>query len=76
MLTRASDPAAVSPSAPAPSAAKALGTQTVYLVDAIAYAPAARKGQKVYVRGLLVRLPGEQRMTISALETVSPTCTE
>ena len=28
----------------------------------------------MYVKGLLIRLPGEQRMTISALETVAPTC--
>jgi cytochrome c5 len=76
MLTRASDPAAVLASAPINPVAKTLGTQTVYLVDAIAYAPNERKGQKVYVRGLLLRLPGEQRMTISAMETVSASCSD
>jgi cytochrome c5 len=80
MLTQGSEPAAAAlpgsePSAPA-AAAKALGTQTFHLVDAMAYAPDAHKSQKVYVRGLLIKLPGEQRMTISALETVSPACRE
>jgi cytochrome c5 len=80
MLTQASEPAAAAPpasesSSPA-AAGKPLGTQTFHLVDAIAYAPDAHKSQKVYVRGLLIKLPGEQRMTISALETVSPSCRE
>jgi mono/diheme cytochrome c family protein len=77
MLTRGSDPVAppAVPSAP-PGLGKTLGTRTVYLVDAIAYAPDSHRGQKVYVRGLLINLPGEQRMTISTLEMVSPTCTD
>ena len=37
----------------------------------MAYAPDDHKGQKMYVRGLLIKLPGEQRMTISAFEMVS-----
>ncbi len=80
MLTQGSEPvaaAAAVSAAPAPAAsAKPLGTQTFQLVDAMAYAPDDHKGQKVYVRGLLIKLPGEQRMTISALETVSPDCRE
>jgi cytochrome c5 len=80
MLTQSSEPAAAAlpgPESSAPAAAaKALGTQTFRLVDAMAYAPDAHKNQKVYVRGLLIKLPGEQRMTISALETVSPACGE
>lgn len=80
MLTQGSEPAAAAPpsSEPSPPAtgAKVLGTQTFHLVDAMAYAPDAHKNQKVYVRGLLIKLPGEQRMTISALETVSPVCRE
>jgi len=76
MLTRASDPApATTPSSTTPSG-QALGTQTVYLVDAMAYAPQQHKGQKVFVRGLLLKVPGEQRMTISALETLSQTCSD
>lgn len=80
MLTRASAP--VVPSAPASAsstpaaAATALGTETFHLMDAMAYAPDDHAGHKMYVRGLLIRLPGEQRMTISAFEMVSATCSE
>jgi cytochrome c5 len=78
ILTRASEPvvavapasAASAPSTPAPP----LGTQTFRLLDAIAYAPADHRGHKMYVRGLLIKLPGEQRLTISAFESLSPTC--
>jgi hypothetical protein len=78
LLTRASDPAVTVAStsattAPAATAAP-LGTQTFRLLDAIAYSPADHRGQKMYVRGLLIKLPGEQRLTISAFETLSPTC--
>ena len=80
MLTQGSEPVAAVPTPPAASpetaAAKALGTQEFHLLDAMAYAPDDHRSQKVYVRGLLIKLPGEQRMTISALEMVSPTCRE
>ena len=80
MLTRASEPVSAVPPASAPSTpaatAKPLGTQTFHLVDAMAYAPDDHKSQKMYVRGLLIKLPGEQRMTISSFEMVSPTCSE
>jgi cytochrome c5 len=75
MLTRASEPAAATPSG-SPPVDKPLGTGTYHLVDAIAYTPDQHKGQKMYVRGLLIKLADEQRMTISALEMVSPTCSE
>lgn len=77
LLTRASDPVVTvaSPTAtPAPAAAAPLGTQTFRLLDAIAYSPADHRGQKMYVRGLLIKLPGEQRLTISAFEMLSRTC--
>jgi len=51
-----------------------LGTQVFRLLDAMAYNPESLKGQKMYVRGLLIKLPGEQRMTVSALETIAPSC--
>jgi len=74
-LTQASDPAVAAPNASSSAAAdKQLGSETVRLLDAIAYAPDSHRGQKVYVRGLLIKLPGEHRMTISALETLAPTC--
>jgi hypothetical protein len=52
----------------------ALGTGTFRLVDALAYAPDAHKGHKMHVRGLLIKVPGDERLTISAFEMVSPTC--
>ncbi len=55
---------------------KALGTGTLHLVDAMAYAPDNHKGHTMYVRGLLIKLPDEQRLAISAFEMVSPTCRE
>jgi mono/diheme cytochrome c family protein len=80
LLTQASDPVVTVPAAPPGSSpgpdAKPLGTQTFRLVDAMAYAPETHAQQKVRVRGLLIRLAAEQRMTISSLETVSPTCRE
>jgi mono/diheme cytochrome c family protein len=80
LLTRGSAPlvavAGASTSSPPAAAAMPLGAQTFALLDAMAHAPDAHKGEKVHVRGLLIRLPGEQRMTISALDTLSPTCRE
>ena len=51
-----------------------LGTQVFRLLDAMAYSPDAHKGHKMYVKGLLIKLPGEQRMTISSFETIAPSC--
>jgi len=79
MLTRGSEPVAAVPTASAASAtadAKPLGAQTYHLVDAMAYAPDRHRGHKMHVRGLLIKLPGEQRMTVSAFEMVSPTCSD
>jgi S-disulfanyl-L-cysteine oxidoreductase SoxD len=77
LLTRASAPVSAASAQSTPAAtAKALGTETFYLLDALAYAPDAHRGQKMYVRGLLIKLPDEQRMTISAFEMVSPTCSD
>jgi mono/diheme cytochrome c family protein len=79
-LTRASEPIAVHPAATvtasAAEAPRALGRNTFHLVDALAYAADAHIGHKMYVRGLLIKLSNEQRITISAFETLSPTCTD
>ena len=76
MLTHASEPIVALPSAPVSVAAMdtPLGTQTFQLLDALAYAPDDHKGQTVYIRGLLIKLAGEARITISTFETVSSTC--
>lgn len=79
LLTNASEPvslAATTASALRDAAAtdRPLGSQVFRLLDAMAYNPEPNKGKKMYVRGLLIRLPGEQRMTISVLEPLASTC--
>ncbi len=79
LLSNASEPVALALTGSAlpqssDAGSKPLGTQVFRLLDAMAYSPESHKGHKMYVRGLLIRLPGEQRMTISSFETVSSTC--
>lgn len=76
VLTNASEPVGLAPSAAREETVtdRPLGTQVFRLLDAMAYSPEQYKGHKMYVKGLLIKLPGEQRMTISTLETVAPTC--
>lgn len=75
LLTRASEPVVVTLTTP-PSDVKTLGTRTIHLLDAMAYSPDTHKGQKISLRGLLVKLSDEQRMTISSITVVAPTCSE
>jgi mono/diheme cytochrome c family protein len=80
VLANASDPVSVvvtpgsTPKASENVLGSALGSQTFHLLDALAYNPQAVKGHRMYVRGLLIKLPSEQRMTISAFESLAPTC--
>ncbi len=78
LLTNASEPAALPVTGPAVRqvdvADRPLGSATFRLLDAMAYGPDSHKGHKMYVRGLLIRLPGELRMTISTFETIAPSC--
>jgi hypothetical protein len=77
LLTNASGPVSLVVTGPAATSGtvdRPLGTQVFRLLDAMAYSPESHKGHKMYVKGLLIRLPGEQRMTISSLETVAPSC--
>jgi hypothetical protein len=53
---------------------RALGDDTYTLVSATPFAPATRKGHKVAAKGLLYRQPGDYRLNVTALETVSQTC--
>lgn len=80
MLANASDPVSVAlsgeslPPVPGDLASRGLGGQTFHLLDAMAYNPQSLAGHKIYVRGLLIRLPSEQRLTISAVEPIAPGC--
>jgi mono/diheme cytochrome c family protein len=79
LLTHATDPVGVLPTAAsaasAASSTAAAGAQTFHLLDAMAYAPEKHVGHTMSVRGLLIKLPGEQRMTISSMEMVADRCT-
>jgi mono/diheme cytochrome c family protein len=77
LLTNASEPVGLAPSDSRETTVtdRPLGTHVFRLLDAMAYSPESHKGHKMYVKGLLIKLPGEQRMTISAFETVAPACT-
>ncbi len=79
LLTNAADANVVVPPIAADRGAYAggttsRGTKTFRLLDAMAYSPASHRGHTMYVRGLLVRLPNEERMTISAFEMVGASC--
>jgi len=76
LLTNASEPVSLAPSAARETAItdRPLGTQVFRLLDAMAYSPESHKGHKMYVKGLLIKLPGEQRMTISTFESIAPSC--
>jgi hypothetical protein len=53
---------------------RALGDETYTLVSATPFAPATRQGHKVAAKGLLYRQPGDSRLNVTALETVSDNC--
>jgi mono/diheme cytochrome c family protein len=76
LLTNASEPVSlvVTGQAGNPVTDRPFGTQVFRLLDAMAYSPESHKGHKMYVKGLLIKLPGEQRMTISSFETLAPSC--
>jgi mono/diheme cytochrome c family protein len=79
LLTSASEPTALALTGSAVKQQtevtdRPLGTQVFRLLDAMAYNPASHKGHKMYVKGLLIKLPGEQWMTISSFETIAPAC--
>jgi mono/diheme cytochrome c family protein len=78
LLTNASEPVALAVTGPevrhTEATDRALGTQAFRLLDAMAYNPESHKGHKMYVKGLLIKIPGEQRMTISSFEMLAPSC--
>ena len=73
-LARAGDPVAVAPGDMGRGEGQGLGTHAFRLLDAMAYDPDAHAGHKMYVRGLLIKLPSEQRMTISDMKSIAATC--
>jgi mono/diheme cytochrome c family protein len=53
---------------------RALGEETYTLVSATPFTPARRQGHKVTAKGLLYRQPGDYRLNVTALETLTETC--
>jgi mono/diheme cytochrome c family protein len=53
---------------------RTLGTDTYALVSATPFEPASRTGHKVAAKGLLYLQPGDERLNLTALETLSDTC--
>jgi quinoprotein glucose dehydrogenase len=53
---------------------RALGTATYKLVSATPFEPAARSGHKVAARGLIYLQPGDERLNLTALETLADAC--
>jgi len=72
-LRNASDPA-VTREDEAGSGPQALGTKTFVLVSAGAFSSDLHEGARVEARGLLYVEPGESRLNVTALQTVSSAC--
>jgi len=51
-----------------------LGEDTYTLVSVMPFAPATRQGHKVAAKGLLYRQPGDYRLNLTALETLTEKC--
>ena len=54
---------------------RALGTATYTLVSATPFEPDTRSGHKVAAKGLLYLQPGDERLNLTALETLTDSCT-
>ena len=80
VLTSAGEPA-VSRDQPLTSdevkraAASPLGTDTFLLVSVLPFKPDTYQGQKVSAKGLFYKTPSENRLNVTSLQPVSPSCT-
>ena len=70
---RSRDPAASSPDGLTAFASAPLGTQTFHLLR-VYLSPDPHNGHRMEVKGFLIRLPEENRINVSSLEMVAPTC--
>jgi mono/diheme cytochrome c family protein len=80
VLTSTTEPAVTkedtsTPAALQSAASKPLGTQLFELVSVHrAFAAESHKGQKMEARGFLYRVPDRNRLSLTSLQTVAPTC--
>jgi len=81
MLAHSTDPIRTGNPQPAAgepevSEGTSLGPGTFRLLVSAAYNPESLKGHKVEVRGFLIRRPTENRLNITSLQTLDPSCGE
>ena len=81
MLLNSTDPVRTGNPQPATGELEAadawpLGAGTFRLLVSAAYKPDTHKRHKVEVRGFLIRRPTENRLNITSLETLAPSCGE
>jgi mono/diheme cytochrome c family protein len=81
MLAHSTDPVRTGNPQPAAGEREAaegwpLGPGTFRLLVSAAYKPELLKGHKVEARGFLIRRPTENRLNITSLETLDPSCGE
>jgi hypothetical protein len=79
MLINASDPVesrtqSTSSVALKAAAGKALGNQRDHLLGAGVFNPSNQAGKKVAVKGILIKDPKGNRLNVTSLQTVAPTC--
>jgi hypothetical protein len=53
---------------------KALGKETYQLIGEEVFSPAKHLSEKVAVKGLLIKIGDENRINITSLQTIAPTC--
>jgi hypothetical protein len=79
ILTSASDPVASKIQATSSVALKAaatnpLGKKRYQLLGVSVFNPSGHKGQKVAVKGVLIKDAGEIRVNVTSLQMLAPTC--
>ena len=80
VLTKASEPAVAPTSFTTPEAVKAaaekpLGTEQYRLLGAGSFSPESHKGQKMVVRGLLIKSTSNARINLTSFQMLAETCT-
>ena len=81
MLTNTSEPVVTRVDGPTPAGlieagSRRLGGDAFLLVNVARFDPETHKGQKVEAKGLVYRSPGDNRITLTSLQAVSPACTD
>jgi len=78
-LTNASEPLTSKDQPPTPqelkdAGSRPLGSDSYLLVSVIPFKPGAYKGNKIEAKGLLYRMPNENRLDVTSLEMIASSC--